>query len=517
MKRTAMLRAAVSLLLLTVVACDQLMGGGDDDKDDNGVVEASLILGWQTVSVKVGETRSISVTAIADGGDADEFTATSSDACVSLVVGSDDVSVTGSSLGVATVEVESASGFSESVTVRVCDPMAFMTDGLLIKYVDQFTWEWSDYGSGADDDGSYWQPVAPTGYYPLGSVGGDAWSDPTNVKAAIVVRELNDSGALAAPTDYQLIWNDSGSGADYDGSFWLPIPPAGYVACGVVAQQGWSKPGLNEVRCVRSDLVSNGKVGSWIWDDSGSGASSDFGSWEIDCPDAQNSAGKAYLKAGTFIGTNSYSAPASHAALYVLNVHLPLAFDVPEASYVPSLDSVDEPEQYTESYLAKIVVVPFPLIYDDSYTLHQKVTSFPIYRVRREEFYEKAYFYNNIQGSSPIYHTVTTTTGISQTDSETYSHEVGISISAEAGCDLIGGSVTVSVSYQFGYETSSSMTVFQEEEISQQVEIPPHKAACLWHKTTRFSLLRNNNNWETVAGSAKDIKINSFVKGEYPH
>ena len=25
------------------------------------------------------------------------------------------------------------------------------------------------------------------------------------------------------------------------------------------------------------------------------------------------------------------------------------------------------------------------------------------------------------------------------------------------------------------------------------------------------------NDWETVAGSTKDIKIDSFVKGEYPH
>jgi hypothetical protein len=201
----------------------------------------------------------------------------------------------------------------------------------------------------------------------------------------------------------------------------------------------------------------------------------------------------------------------------VLNVHLPLVADVPEASYVPSLDSADEPELYTEAFLAKIVAVPFPLVYDSSYTLHQRVASFPIYRIKRQDFFEKAYFYNNIQGSTSIIHTVTTTTGISETDSETYSHSVGISISATAGCDLIGGSVTVSVNYQFGYESSSSYTVFSQEEVEQQVEIPPHKAGCLWHKTTRFSVLRNNNDWETVAGSTKDIKIDSFVKGEYPH
>ena len=110
---------------------------------------------------------------------------------------------------------------------------------------------------------------------------------------------------------------------------------------------------------------------------------------------------------------------------------------------------------------------------------------------------------------------MTTTTGISQTDSETYSHSVGISISATTGWQLIGGSVTVSVNYQFGYETSTSCTVFSEREVSQQVEIPPRTAVCLWHRTTRFSVPRNNN-WETVAGSTQDVRIDSFVKGEYP-
>lgn len=86
----------------------------------------------------------------------------------------------------------------------------------------------------------------------------------------------------------------------------------------------------------------------------------------------------------------------------MLNVALPLVADLPEASHVPTLESADEPELYTEAYLAKIVAVPFPLIYDSAYTLHQRVTNFPIYRVARHEFYEKAYFNNNLQGSTSI-------------------------------------------------------------------------------------------------------------------
>jgi hypothetical protein len=513
MKKRKNILLSTGVLVLSLAGCNLfLVENGSEDVD---VHTKKLVLEYQVVSIEVDETKTISVSAQKDDGSSDSFTASCSSNCVTVTENSTAISVTGNSLGNATIEVVSDSGLSSSVTVRVFDPMILMTDGLLIKYVDQFTWIWDDSGSGADDNGSYWEPVVPAGYHALGSIGRGGWSNPNGDAAVIVVKELNGSDALAEPTDYTLIWQDSGSGADDDVSFWLPNPPQGYVACGVVAQSGWGEPSVDRVRCVRSDLAANAKVGNWIWDDSGSGASSDFGSWEIDCPDVQNSAGMAYLKAGTFVGTNSHSAPSSHSALYVLNIHLPLVLDVPETTYVPTLDSADEPDQYTETYLAKMVAVPFPLVIDDSYTLHQKVSTCPIYRVKREEFYEKAYFYNNMQGSTPIFHTVTTTTGISQTESTSYSHQVGISITAESGCELIGGTVSVSVSYQFGYETSDSLTVFSEETVSQQVEIAPQSVGCLWHKTTRFSMLRNVNNWETVAGSTKNVKINSFVKGEY--
>ena len=527
MKRTLKTIVVVSFSLFVIaalVSCNMLMGSSDDDGSGTGngsgdgddTTGESLALEYQVLSLEVGEDASIAVAATAADGSPDSFVTSCSNNCVTATVGEGEVLLTGQSIGEATIEVLTASGLAESVAIRVIDPQALLTDGLLIRYVDQFTWLWDDSGSGGDHDGAYWKPVAPDGYHALGSLGvSGSYADPSGTKAVVVVRAVGESDALAAPVDYQHFWSDSGSGADDDGSFWIPIAPEGYVACGVVAQSGWSKPSVDEVRCVRADLTSNGKVGAWIWHDEGTGSDTDFGSWEVECPDAQNSAGKAYLKAGTFITATSWSPQASHPAMNVLNVHLPLVVDVPEASYVPTLDSADEPEDYTESYLSKVIAVPFPLVYDASYTLHQKVTSFPIYRLKREEFFEKAYYYNNLQGSSPIVHTVTTTTGISETDSTSYSHSVGLSITAEGGCELIGGSVSVTVSYQFGYETSSSLTVFQEEQVSQTVEIPAHTAGCLWHKTTRFSLLRNNNNWETVAGSAKDIKIDSFVKGEY--
>lgn len=472
----------------------------------------------KTVSVQINETAEIHVTAEKRPGRAEGITILECDECVNAEVTSENlITVEGLSYGEGTVTIQSDSGVSKEVLVRVYDPMALMFKGLSVRFTDQFTWIWDDSGSGADDNGSFWMPAAPEGYYPLGSCGVSGWGDPSGTKAAVVVKDIDGTGVLSPPEDYVKIWDDSGSGADDNCSVWKPVPPEGYVALGVVAQLGYTKPDTDLIRCVKSEYTATGKVGSWVWDDSGSGGSYDFSAFRVEAPDAPNSPGYAYLVPETIIGVNSYTKPSSHEVCNVLNIKLPLVTDLNDSAYAPVLESYDEPEKYTDTYLAKVVAVPFTLVVDDSYSLHEKVTEFPIYRIRREEYYTNQYFYNNRYGSTPITHTVTDTVGISETESETYSVNVGLKITTESGCELIGGTVTVELSFEFGYETTSSYTVFQENEVSQEVEIAPNTAGCLWQKTTRFTLMRNKNSWEDVAGSNKVITIDSFVKGEYPN
>jgi len=481
-----------------------------------GILEVTA----RVVSLQVGEEAEVPVTVSKADGSADTVSVSCSNDCFTATVGPDhSITVHGIDLGDATVTVRSGSGLERNVRIRVYDPKARMVDGLALTYTNQFEWRWNDRGSGATPCGEFMHPIAPAGYYPLGSVGYPNYISPADLGAqvaAIVVKEVGDSGALAAPTDYTKIWS-----ASYDnaGSFWLPVAPIGYVAMGVVVAKGTNtKPGLDEVRCVRSDLVADAKAGAraWYWDlPWGPGY---FSCWQVDPPTAPNAPGKAYLKAGTiFAISGSTLAPASDPALHILNIKLPLSTDVSDSTFAPFLDSYDEPPTSTDLYLSKVIDVPFPLVVDSAHDLSWKVTNSPIYRIRREEYYNNQYFYNNRYGSTPITHTVTNTVGISETDSETYRVTVGIKISATSGCSLIGGSVTVELSFEFGYETTSSVTVFQEKSVSQEVIIAPYTSGCLWEKATRFTLARYNGSWEDVAGSTKEISIESFVKGEYPH
>lgn len=88
---------------------------------------------------------------------------------------------------------------------------------------------------------------------------------------------------LASPIGYAQIWTDAGSKAKKNGSFWRPIPPHGYVALGDVAQHGWlPAPSVGDVWCVRRDLAVPASFGSpSVWDDKKSGSNRDVSVWEI--------------------------------------------------------------------------------------------------------------------------------------------------------------------------------------------------------------------------------------------
>ncbi len=149
---------------------------------------------------------------------------------------------------------------------------------LEVMQTDDFKLEWNDKGSGGRMDGSFWRPIPPKGFYSIGDYAQGNYGSPAGT--ALVVKPIEEN-AIAHPTDYEKIWTDRGSGAHKDGSFWRPLPPKGYVALGVVANLGHGKPDVNVMVCIREDLVVDGHVGSLIWNDAKTGAKHDFSAWSI--------------------------------------------------------------------------------------------------------------------------------------------------------------------------------------------------------------------------------------------
>lgn len=133
---------------------------------------------------------------------------------------------------------------------------------LNVRPLGAFTEIYTDSGTGAEDDLSVWRPdVSKTpGYFSLGDV---AMADHgTPPATSFVISGPTD--ALAPPVDYQRIWTDRGSGGDQDGSVWAPVAPPGYQCLGSVAAAGYDKPSTDLVRCVKSlYLVAGTAVKVW--------------------------------------------------------------------------------------------------------------------------------------------------------------------------------------------------------------------------------------------------------------
>ena len=187
------------------------------------------------------------------------------------------------------------------------------TDALDVAYATSFEWIWDDSGSGAVYDGAFYRPIPPAGFSALGHYGQGDYGSP---RGLLLVAKERTGGALAAPVGYELIWIDAGSGATDDGGFWWPLPPPGYRCLGVVASGGWGVPSRDEVRCVREELAAPGYVAGEIWNDDGSLAHRDFGCWRI-APSGGNG-----LHSGTFAG-RSYGSDQGYAKptlpVYVLD------------------------------------------------------------------------------------------------------------------------------------------------------------------------------------------------------
>ncbi|PTU68936.1 DUF946 domain-containing protein [Chromobacterium haemolyticum] len=165
---------------------------------------------------------------------------------------------------------------------------------------------YTDKGSGADKDVSIWRanPPSPSQFL-IGDHAQNNYNKPTEaIQVVQVEKDDPSSPLLAPPLDYTLIWTDQGSGADMDGSIWMPSAPDGYVAIGAVCQTGYNKPNVGNYRCVRRDLVIATAAGDLIWNDKGSGAKSDVSLYAI------NSA------PGSFIAVNNYVPPSN--TLYCL-------------------------------------------------------------------------------------------------------------------------------------------------------------------------------------------------------
>lgn len=262
-------------------------------------------------------------------------------------------------------------------------------DNLLINFTTEFhqVFDTKNLRSSA---AGFWRPApAPDilpGYFPLGDV---AISSNGNVNGSIAVAVVCESGspsvdgtkgnALSRPDDFERVWIASGSGATTNASIWRPIPPAGYVALGLVCSHDSGKPSSNAIRCVRADLVIAANVSDSIWNDKNSGATQNFSAWNIEPPTA--AAGEIYFAPGTFFGVQSHTRPAT-PRVYALRMQISL--EVTSVLEAPVLTGYEAPSAVETAGITQTAKLPWFAVQDNMRPVDQLRTS-PYYRLERTD------------------------------------------------------------------------------------------------------------------------------------
>ena len=77
--------------------------------------------------------------------------------------------------------------------------------------------------------------------------------------------------AFRRPESFSRLWTDSGSGASTDGTFWRVNCPNGYGSLSDLCQQGYSEPNKNTVWCIKHEYLEDDQHDTWLWDSIGAG------------------------------------------------------------------------------------------------------------------------------------------------------------------------------------------------------------------------------------------------------
>lgn len=207
----------------------------------------------------------------------------------------------------------------------------------------------SSHGGGGSNKGAggalFYKPInIPEGYFILGHHG-QANGPMVVARPAITSMEVDTVSfpPLAKPSDYILVWSSEswdGKKQDNDvhhGYFWLPQPPEGYQALGILVTNTPVKPSLEEVRCARSDLTEECETDGLIW--STQHSENSFSSWNIR---PKNRGVKA---AGVYLGTCFCSRDLKAESTLPIACLKNLKIQNNEFSAMPSLEQVHALQQ----------------------------------------------------------------------------------------------------------------------------------------------------------------------------
>ena len=544
MKKKVLFHGLIAAIALVALALGGCSFGSDGSGKDGGSSTASLAVDKTITSVVAGQADTITIKALDASSAKDSLSVASAKGYVTFSdpVYSDSaktysLTVTGASgyLGDDTLTLSSGSGLSASVTVKVTDPLALHLDGLLVRFVNSFGFVWNDYklymfGSplGVTFFRVY-EPQVPVGYYRLGSYivtdFDNSESDMTSdTYRTIVVKAIDDSGALAKPIGFELIATIKAYSSEPALSIYRIIPPTDYFAMGVVAVTGTSAPdpATTDLRCVYKDYVAQASYSTAdpkIYATS-SVCSNYFRLYpitipsEIDKDDDQLTLNPGLCAYGLGDSSNDFIL----AQCPVLKGRAPVMLAQEDTNYVPTLTSLYETEGSARpAYGRRIVALPWFGFNDSLVTTLDKYIYTPVYRIERDYYYALDKFRYN-QLSTPYTLEISSTTGVSSSTAQTSWSSKGVEVGPAFGLKI--ATLTLfKLTKELGFATTESSSEFNQTTVTDTMTIPAGKAGGFFQKRDDLKILRRNSAtglWEDQVGDTLNIVESNIVPDEYP-
>jgi len=366
------------------------------------------------------------------------------------------------------------------------------TDELEILLVADYVNVYSDFGTGADVDLSIWKPRPVNGFHALGHIAKSGHAAPKSV--TIMVRDISNRGALRHPIGYTFFYNDSGTGGDQDCSMWIPIPPPGYTALGSVAIRSHAKPSVWEVMCVRNDLTTIATVGKQIWNDAGSGGNYDLTLWRINPPSFPKDSKFAYLTSGSFVGHASHAALTNSALANAIRVKMPTANKSIKPQR-PELTSMNKPDEKTPLILSSISYLPCISVNDPGYKNNPQgqVRTTPIYTLERYDYY-KLQDFNTSSSPNEGEMSFEIRTGMETSREKSMETTFETSVTAEAGVEsgIYSASISVTMSFALSQSETISRSETRESASTKTFPVPGRGAGALYTLSHEYRLKRAN-------------------------
>jgi len=162
-----------------------------------------------------------------------------------------------------------------------------------LKTTNYFTKVFDDQNTGSRGDVALWRPAVNKPWF--GTVASNNYWDASAGGVKGVYAEMASNGMLREPRNWELIWNDSGTGSCNDRSLWKAIPHSGYTCLGHVGKGfGCTSGGhfsnhntlqnshMPNYKCVKSEFVEpiNVRELDLVWNDVGSGGHRDTSIWK---------------------------------------------------------------------------------------------------------------------------------------------------------------------------------------------------------------------------------------------